>query len=1206
MYPSSILKNIKYQIVNRYLSGDMKILHVDSILAESATIIFPVINHIQYDEIIKIDVDGVVSIIEELSVFLKQQDKRLLKTFNRPSLYLFFLTNWSSTLSLRVKRKLCLGISLIAEVEEDGYISLKGNDKVYASIQKVGPTRDKLIYGDQNNSLIKDEKGNSLINATKIKEKEIDVTLSQKAHKTGDFFETMLTPDYTNEENQKHSKVIKRDGADDIDIRELKNKEYLLNQFWQDEVYSINYKKVMPKVWRLKISLSVYLKLKEYIKDLLSYCNSLPKIKLQDIVKRHFEKLFVFTAEWYRREYAGEKSNAFEDIHFRGKAKDIWDECPESYNKFIYKSENTSWLYSMYVLGGLPIKYRTDHFDQFYDNIISAINGEEDFFKNNIDFNNVAVRESLKENGSLYEFVEEIINGKMPFADEDLESNEIKTFVKYLKEGNERKIRNKFSLEWLIMYSEHSELMDRRLRVRMTPEENGLYHNYISYQRLETWGITNYKNTPNFKICIQFNEDDDSIVELLKFSNQFIEGFIGWTSHPYIEVDSHYIPPKFIDKVTILIKYHNGVKLEYKVVQTFSLLPYLQLYPINYPLEWSSGVCNGEITAVLYRNTLHLEGQPDTTPKQFDNTNNSDLYHWHEFTSSCTLLSEDKKSIKLSRKGDSLEIRPILYKQLIEYNANNTLDFIQKKVNGEEDKIETLVIFGREGFKVISTDVKSFTSEEINSSDYILEYKNTTDHDFTLWNVEEELKQDFYCFRVNVNETLATIHAYYIPCSKQNPVPLKRNLSSHTIEFNSQIRGLYKSKNHKLNNNKYSDKETSENKYEYKLNFFLKSSDSYLIIPVYRAWYRKELIINGRTIVISNSPSEKFDMALICKESAYVRIIDENGIHYPNNEDAGFCYFEKDVEWDAMGIEEQVKNTEHFKYIICHLYRGNGVYKISKEYQSEYVFYHWNFKKECDPKIITHTYDEKRERLTLKDEILSTPGIVFQSLLGNKKPPRYWAPYFININKTDYSNEDEGLMYKCFEIAKEHNVYFRLFQPLYALVDNKGGMVDDLLMDFFLTYAKNKEYQLTQEEYRAFHRFADEFLFDWLFLCRDLWIRKTENKEEKRVVEKLFATNPHIAKKNAFERYAYRQIIQSYWSSSYLPYNKWRVRASKNGGTALCYMHRYKRRVDHKYNFTGDKRCVTTIRCFLSSLYGEENYIQNVWNLIKEKLLKNK
>lgn len=1185
MYASNILKNIKFQIVNRYLSNDLNILHVDSILAESATIIFPVIDNIKYEEIVKIDVNGIVNIVDELSSFLKKEDKKQLKMQSRTSLYSFFLFKWASTLSHRVKKNLCSSISLISSIEDDGYLSLKGNDKVYKSILKVGPSKDQLTYGDRNSFVQEHVQQESLNNSNEESEDNHQENAPEETKKGSICDKCVHKEDY-------------------YDREEFKNKEYPLIQLWENEIYGETYQEVMPKVWMLKLSERVYLELKEHIRNLLAYCNSSNQIRLQDIVKRHFEKLFVFTAEWYRREYQGDKNNAFEEIHFKGKAKDIWDECPESYNEFIYRSENTSWLHSMYVLGGLPIKYRTDHFDQFYDNIISAINGDEDSFTKDLNFNNVSVRESLK-NGSLNHFVKEIINGNLPFADEDLESDDIKNFVKYLKEGNERKVRNKFNLEWLITYSKFAEFMDRRLRVRMSPEEKGLYHNYISYERLSRWDVPNYKSIPNFKVCIRFNEDDTSIVELLKFSNQFTEGFVGWTSNSYLEVESHLIPPQDIEKIEILIKYLNGVDQEYKTVQTFNVLPYLQLYPTNVFQEWSTGVYNGKISAVLYRNTLHLKEQPDATPKQFNKTTNSDLYHWHEFTSSCTLLSDDEKSVKLFRKGDSLEIRPKLYKNLIEYNANDTLDFIQKEEGKEENKIETLVVFGRNGFEVKLTDSENSVGKEIEHTDYIIEYKKTTEHNYTEWTDQYSLEQGFYLFRVTVNEIKATIYAYYIPCCYNiHATPLKRNLNKHTIKFDHQITEVYDSKNNQLEEGEYLDEDTPENKYKYKLNFYLKDSESDLVIPVYRAWYRKELIVNGRTIVISNSESKKFDMALICKEAAYIRIIDRKGVSYPNNEDAGFCYFDNEVRWDAMGIKEQEKTTDHFKYIICHPNKNCGEYKISKEFRSEYVFYHWNYKINSNPQLIDSIYDEEKEILTLKKEILSTPGIVFQSLLGNKKPPRYWAPHFFDKQTTNDLKDDEKLRVKCFEIAKEHNVYFRLFQPLYFLVEDQGGMADTRPMDFFLTYAENKNYQLNEDDYKAFHRFADEFLFDWLFLCRDLWIRRTNDKNKKRVVEKLFLTNPHVARKNASERQAYRQIIQSYWSESYLPYTKWKVRASKNGGTALCYMHRYNRRDNHSYNFTGDRRTVPIIRDFLSRLYGEENYIQNVWSLIQEKLFK--
>jgi len=876
-------------------------------------------------------------------------------------------------------------------------------------------------------------------------------------------------------------------------------------------------------------------------------------------------------------------------------AREIFDYLPHSeWQKYVYKGDsNDCWLNSLYVLGGLPINYTSINLNHLYDSIFKAMNGDSEALLSEKNFNSTTFIESLKEGGSLFEFVSSIVEREYPFNKNDIENSEkIKSFIDRVNEGKKRNLSEKFHFDWIVYYDNVSNLAERKLRITLAPEFNGELHSFVSYRRMESdWGIINPKSIPVFKIKCKFDEND--VFTIIKFTNQYNGYFTGWLSQGYVDIDNLKIPQSYIDSVKLFVSYKNNSEEKMTLVQDYyNKSHYLQLYKTDQDYVWKSSIKSGDETAVIFRNDLQLANNNLSSKLLlFGREDNVDRYNWCSFNDVCILLNDDGKEIEISRRGCAIEIQPTIKDNTIIYNSGK----VRYLSNGIEEYIP--LIMGSDGFKVILFEGDS--TIEIPQNDYRLLYKTPDSLYYREW---DNPNQGLVKLKVEYQGRVSIIDAYYLPGSFKTSI--RRNNDKNELCFCPQIKNI-KIGNSILSKNTFYD-DSKANKYEDTIKCLIGTQEEYVELNIYRPSYRRVLSFNNKPIFVTSDRNKIIEIPIVNSDCMSIHTIDAQGKSATLRQNVGFCDFEEEVSWIKANINLSIIQN-NIKYVVGYQSKDFGIevgkVNVSREFKTEYSFYYWSMRKEDSPIKLNTNYDDENEIMTLEKKYHQKSGIIFQSL-KNLDPPKYWLPH-INKVKSEYEfKTDNETNIKCIDIAIEHHIYFKMFEPLYSIIQESSGLKDNVIVDLFYNYAQSKNNQITEKEYEGLHRFADEFMFDWLFLQRGAWIDASKRNDVRQALaKKLFRANPKVKNKSQAERVAYSQIVETYWSNLYprsSDRKKWEPQGRKIDSQAIKFMNS----VVDKHEFTGRGRIYETIKNFLHDLYEQDNSFELIYRKIREELFK--
>ncbi len=1073
-----------------------------------------------------------------------RKNKSVLSKYSFDALSFALKKEWLSSIDFQNKKDIAKCVSIIQNIEPDGFFSIKGNEKVWNSIVNLGVDELDPIYGDS-------EYENQL-NGNNVSDKSVKIVKTLPNLETNAF-----------------------------------NKK--LEDFWRNNIVSETYSVDMPFVWKLRISETNY----SILKELLSQASNQKK---SVFLSFHAEKLLVFGAEWFRREYEGKGDNAFKDFANNIQAKDIFDYLPsDKWDKYVYKGEAYDcWLYSLYVLGGLPINYTSNNLNQLYDSIFRAMNGDSKALISEKNFNNTAILNSLKEGGSLYAFVSSIIDKDLPFNEDDIANSiKIQDFIRRINEGKKRSRSEKFSFDWIVYYDNESDLAERKIRISFVPERDGQLHSFVSYRRMQfDWGIVEANEITSFVIKCQFNNAEPFTI--LRFSNQYNGFFTGWTSNNYIDVDNHHTSKSYIDSIKLYISYKIDDEERSVVIQKLDYKNhYLQFYKGAQDYIWESSIHSGDETAVLFRNDMHLDSDNlKSTSLSFFETDLADNYYWCKFSDNCKLVDGNGAETLLKRRGSAIEIRPKYQRKTIEYINDNV-----KYVSDGAESFVPLII-GSDGFDVFIYEDDD--EKQLYPKDYILLYKTPEVQHYKQW---DNPNQGFLKLKVEYLGRESVIEAYYLPDAFKTGV--RRNLEKGEIVFCRRISNI-RIGNNLIDNNIYRD-DPKRNKYDDTINISIGTEVEYIELRVYRPSYKLVLSFNDKPIYVTFDKDKIVEIPIVNSDCMSIHTIDEGGKRYKQKQNVGFCDFEEEISWVKSNTNLPIEQGK-IRYIVGNQENDYGVglgkVRVSREFQSEYSFYYWSMRENESPIQLKIQYDDVNEVMTLEKTYHNKSGIIFQSL-RDLNPPRYWLPN-IHKEKSFYEfNIDIDTKIKCIEIAIEHHIYFKMFEPLYSLIPETTGLKDNEIVKLFFKFAESKNNQISEKEYEGLHRFADEFMFDWLFLQRRAWTDACKASEEKKqLARKLFQSNPKLKNKSLAERVAYRRIVETYWSGDYpqlLDKERWQPKGRKVDSQAIKFMNSF---VDH-HEFTGRGRNYDTIKNFLHDLYERDDSFELIYKKISEELFIN-
>ena len=232
----------------------------------------------------------------------------------------------------------------------------------------------------------------------------------------------------------------------------------------------------------------------------------------------------------------------------------------------------------------------------------------------------------------------------------------------------------------------------------------------------------------------------------------------------------------------------------------------------------------------------------------------------------------------------------------------------------------------------------------------------------------------------------------------------------------------------------------------------------------------------------------------------------------------------------------------------------------------QYRFYYWSMKVGEHPVPLDQAFDEETKILTIDTSPLDSNnyGIVFQSLKG-VAPRHYFRPIYKG-EPPKYTNRKERYLW-CFNVASAHCIPFQVFRCLKEVVTPTVLHPVGKLNEFFVEYMKVRNWKPSAQDYKDLHRFAYEFLFDWIMIPRKYWRSRSENSGMLRdgedrsigfsnqicreVLTRLFRTSPYNKRE---EREYLEKILEFYWDLPNDPIEWTFTRSSKPGNILVQHM----------------------------------------------------
>ena len=366
-----------------------------------------------------------------------------------------------------------------------------------------------------------------------------------------------------------------------------------------------------PYVWKLRLSEADFNELEVCLSAIVSDCGVAALAKPENAMAT-----IVYMAEWYKRKYqSGNRNQLIENLNL----ETLWTNSGISKKRYLYQDDSVQkrWLYSIYVLGGLAIQHELNRHDKmkFLKGLCRIYHGENYTLENLDEASRAAAfRESIKRQHSLYEYMKEILNGEMPFHEDDLKdaASDVNRFVATIKAANDEILKVKFRFEWQVLFSPDYTYMTRRLNLWLKPEEvGGGLHQYLRYDRVHLWGVPNPEKQLHLFIYIRFKRGDEVIEPstmdnpIITYLNHSVNDFVAFGVEKGVQIKN--FPTLRFDKIEIVVKDDEGN--EY-LAQTQNTTEYIQLWRQGeYGETWSSTQNTQKETALLFSNRCKLKDE---------------------------------------------------------------------------------------------------------------------------------------------------------------------------------------------------------------------------------------------------------------------------------------------------------------------------------------------------------------------------------------------------------------------------------------------------------------------------------------------------------------------------------------------------------------------------------------------------------------------
>lgn len=766
--------------------------------------------------------------------------------------------------------------------------------------------------------------------------------------------------------------------------------------------------------------------------------------------------------------------------------KNLWTNSGISKKRYLYQDDSGQkrWLYSIYVLGGLAIQHELNRHDKmkFLKGLCRIYHGENYTLENLDEASRAAAfRESIKRQHSLYEYMKEILNGEMPFHEDDLKdaASDVNRFVATIKAANDEILKVKFRFEWQVIFSPDYTYMTRRLNLWLKPEEvGGGLHQYLRYDRVHLWGVPTPEKQLHLFIYIRFKRGDEVIEPstmenpIITYLNHSVNDFVAFGVEKGVQIKN--IPTSRFDKIEIVVKDDDGN--EY-LAQTQNTTEYIQLWRQgDYGEVWSSTQNTQKETALLFSNRCKLKDETiteDVYRKRFRDQKfgTTETWNWIYIYDCVSFLDEKGKEINLYNRIGYDQVTTRLYTDTIRYVGGGKVKhyYIDYPDISDEYEVDELpLIFGWEDVIVrhfaTKDDILHAQPEEETEAEMI-EFKQENGK-YAEWTKMDEPPYGEVTLRVTVKGKPLLFTVVYLP-RLENESPIKRDFESTLIRYKN-VDGTEAELQDEIPMDGNPLSPTLPVRYG--------EGERYYEVDVYRPTLLKEVMLDGKIIEYLND-EEKLNLPYIFKDRVQLNDFSEKG--YQAYECSNLCNIYSQDFINISGnpsVGEAAlnawRNDNHYvgklldtmapeSLVVCF---GNDQEQSS--WKDEQALY-WNYDEKTEPEPIN----------TDEDADSKSTGVIFQDISTTEN---LQCNLGMDIDNDPWAWEDidesvtESLL-KCFEVANHYGTYFFLMKPLRDMDMDK----DKIVSEIYEPLLEKRNGTLTPEDKQGLLRFAEESGFDW-------------------------------------------------------------------------------------------------------------------------------
>ena len=832
-----------------------------------------------------------------------------------------------------------------------------------------------------------------------------------------------------------------------------------------------------PYVWRLRLTESDFQEMEAAVEacakgqGLSALCN-----------KENALITVAYIAEWYKRRYQGGCKNAVIDGL---DLETLWRNSGISEKRYLYSDANGQKrrLYSLYVLGGLAMEHELGRGDgmRFLKALCRIYRYGENPTLENLDSaaRAVAFRESINCHHSLWEYMNELLSGNLPFAESDLQdaSSSVNRFVSLIRMAYEEVMRQKFRLEWIVNFSPEHTCMSRMLRLWFKPEDQGGQHQYLRFDRLHIWGIPHPEQLQHLYIYVRFRNGEEVLptmgndAPLVTYLNHSVNDFVAFGAERCATLK--HIPTQPFTHIDIMVRDDEGH--EYKA-QTQEATEFLQMWRTDpYSDLWSSTQSAQHETALVFSDRCRLSQESQqldvyTQPFHDKTYGESKPWHWVNIYDSVTFFDEKGKELTLYNRNGYYQITTRLYTDTLHYMAGgNIRHCIIEDAWSDEPTIESLpLIFHREDIVVhhfdTKDDIKNARPTEDTAPDKV-EYKQDNGH-YREWTDTDRPDYGLVTLRITVKGRASLLNVVYLP-SYDEESPIERDFGGCCIRY----RAMDGSEQMLQDQIPMDGKPLTPT-----LSIKFGNDTEWYELDVYRPTLIKEILIDGHIVEYEEGEEAEIHLPYILKDRTQVNDFSRRGYQAYDCRSLGNLYTDyfldiggnKNAGWAALDAwtgdthfhAEMLDPTAPDCLWICF-----GEAKDEPKWDGTTMLA-WNYDKGNEPAVIT-TPDEAPDFGVVIQDMSKANSIVCNFPIQNDDDPWEW-------------DEIEADPVECFDLALRTQTYFFLMRPI---IDMEISDMNDQLLQSLIR-ARNGT--LSDEDRTGLRRLAQEMGFDWSQLGVDI------------------------------------------------------------------------------------------------------------------------